>query len=800
LNKDSFLSLLSLVKSLPGIIYWKNKEGEYLGCNDTMLEISGMKSIVGKTDFDMPWAASAQILRHNDLKVMMLNSSAEIEESLTIANQQQVIILTKRSPLLDANGIINGVIGTSLNITSLKKQEFDILLMQEKTQSTLENIVAHMPGHVYWKDINGIYLGCNNRQARSLGFQYGYEILGKTDFDLPWGENKAELFRSNDRHIISAGETEIIEEKSQVDGNDAIVLSHKSPMRNKEGEITGILGISIDISDRKKIEDELKIAKEQAEAASLAKTEFLENMRHDIRTPLSGIIGFSDIIKSEAKNKQIKEYADNLVASSHALLSLMDEVLEAIRVSSGEIPRVKKKFALKSILQHVIELNMAKASSKSLELLLEADENIPKYLLGDNIRIHRVILELLSNALNFTDLGFVKLTSKLATLKGRDVIIKLIVEDSGMGIPKNKQQEIFLQFKRLTPSYKGIYKGAGLGLAIIKQFMDELDGEIYVDSEMGKGTVFTCIIPLKKSLIEEDIGLSDDFEINNLISKSSDITKNIKKLAGKTKNTLKQPLLVVEDNTIAQLVAKTILSKFNYQVDIASNGQEAISLWEKNKYDLIFMDIGLPDMDGYQVTQYIRSQEIGKNHLVPIIALTAHIGDENKQRCIECGMNAVISKPLTQKNCNGILDSFILDREKEKGAVTSNRDLPTKDELLFEVKNHPILDVAEGVKTTGTEEVLCEMLQFMIEKSLPEDFAMLKDAHNMDDWKKTQQVVHRIKGGVLYVGAIRIKVACQYLESYWKAGHRDLLEKLYQQLVQVIDDSIVEIKLWVGKK
>ena len=226
-------------------------------------------------------------------------------------------------------------------------------------------------------------------------------------------------------------------------------------MSNKQGKITGLLGISIDISDRKKIETELHRAKELAEAASQAKTEFLENMRHDIRTPLTGIVGFSDIIKSEADNPNIKEYADNLIASSHALLDLMDEVLEAIRVSSGEIPKLKKKFILNHIVQHAMDLNKAKAASKRLDFSMEFDKEIPQYLIGDSVRIHRIVLELLANALNFTDSGSVKLTVTLASRQNREIIIKLMVQDSGMGIPKDKQQEIFLHFKRLTPSYKG---------------------------------------------------------------------------------------------------------------------------------------------------------------------------------------------------------------------------------------------------------------------------------------------------------------------------------------------------------
>ena len=675
-TNDTILS--SIIKSLPGNIYWKDKDGYYLGSNDTMLEMTGMSSIIGKTDFDMPWADTAQILRDNDLKVMALNTALEVEETATLASGEQVIVLTRKAPLHDERGKVIGIIGISLDITHRKEQESILRSEQEQIQSTLENIVANMPGHVYWKDKNGVYLGCNNRQARSLGFQYGYEIVGKTDFDLPWGENKAAMFQRNDKHIMETGDTEIIEEEAQVDGKNAIVLSHKSPMRNKQGEITGILGISIDISDRKKIEIDLQRAKELAEAASKAKTEFLENMRHDIRTPLTGIVGFSEIIKSEADNPNIKEHADNLIASSYALLALMDEVLEAIRVSSGEIPKLKKKFILNHIMQHAMDLNKAKAASKRLNFSMDFDKDIPKYLIGDSIRIHRIILELLANAMNFTDSGFVKLTVSLASRHNREVIIKLMVEDSGIGIPKDKQQEIFLHFKRLTPSYKGIYKGAGLGLSVIKQFINDLDGEIYVDSELQQGSTFTCVIPLKVSLLEDDTGLLEDFDENIVLPSSQILSPSITTTTKVADiKDLRHQVLVVEDNPIAQRVAKSLLTQSSCQVDVASNGQEALNLWKQNEYDLIFMDIGLPDMDGYQVTHHIRVQEVTKNRHIPIIALTAHVGEGNKQRCIESGMNAVLSKPLTKKSCDEILGSFISQKQREEAASTHwASDLP----------------------------------------------------------------------------------------------------------------------------
>jgi two-component system aerobic respiration control sensor histidine kinase ArcB len=683
-----------------------------------------------------------------------------------------------------------------------KKVEQDELIFQ------LKSMIDALPGDVYWKDINGVWSGLNQHCAESLkrmGFiskAHESYVVGKTDYEL-FTKETADEYRRNDLEVMNNRIEITREEATQLPNGEIVtLLSKKRPFLDKNNNLIGIIGNSIDISDRKKMESKLKVAMEKSEAASQAKTEFLENMRHDIRTPLTGIVGFADLLKMESDNSYIKEYSENLVASSHALLDLLDEVLEAIRVSSGEIPKLKKKFSLDHSLNHVIELNRARAAQKNLSLSLHIDASIPKYVIGDKVRIHRIALELIANALNFTDTGFVKLTALLARKDEGKLVVKLVVEDSGIGIPKDKQQEIYVQFKRLTPSYQGIYKGAGLGLSVVKQFIDELGAEIYVDSEVRRGTTFTCLIPLQAPLLDDATGVDEALEQIVDIPFETKYAQEIK-LTLEPKQESSFRVLLVEDNPIAQTVAKSILAKLRCNADIADTGKKAVTLWKNGGYHLIFMDIGLPDMDGYEVTHEIRLHELTQKTHSPIIALTAHSGDENKQRCIEAGMNAVLTKPLTAKSCTDILEAFIPGYHQQSKSLEEAPyplELPTQDESLFDLSAYPILDSEEGIKTTGTVEILAQMLQLMIQDSLPSDVQLMRQAHDAANWDKTQQVAHKIKGGAVYVGTVKMKMACQYLERYWKSGQCELLEPLYQQTVSVIEQSIQEINHWLKSR
>lgn len=658
---------------------------------------------------------------------------------------------------------------------------------------------------VYWKDMDGRYLGCNQYMLDMAGLPDRKDIIGKKDSELPW-KNFAPEIEKIDKRVLKKGYFEGEEAPFTKNKGQRVLYTQKSRLHDSDGTLIGVIGISMDITEKKKVEEllkkrhqELKKAKEAAEAANQAKTEFLSNMRHDIRTPLSGIIGFSELLKSESKETHIKEYADNLVASSHALLHLMDEVLEAVRVGSGEIPMLKRKFNLALLFEQVIALCKARANEKQLKLTLELDNELPNFAIGDKIRIYRIALELVSNALNFTDDGHVTLRVKLAKQENGKLIIKMSITDSGIGIPKDKQQDIYVQFKRLTPSYQGIYKGAGLGLFVVKQFIDELGGEIYVESAPHKGTCFTCVIPLQESLLNDASGIDEETELKLDKPWMEPLTHQVPStLETSSPNNSLTNVLIVEDNIIARLAVKILMSSMSCHVDIASHGEEALSMCEKNLYDLIFMDIGLGDgMDGYDVTRHIRNLHEDMKH-VPIIALTAHAGDENKQRCIEAGMNAVLTKPLKKVQAADILKTFVPARKPlpVPELKPARRDLPDTDLEMFQMDQFSLFDEEQGIKNSGSKAMLIELLT-MMKSDIPTDLEKIKIAFENKDIPQVEHLAHKIKGGAVYVGTTRLKYACQYLERYWKSGERKLFNELYHQAVKTIEETRDFITDWL---
>lgn len=553
--------------------------------------------------------------------------------------------------------------------TFLQKLNADGLYLE----SLLDNIVTN----VYWKDCDGRYLGCNKSSALMAGFTDAAEIIGKSDFELPW-KDYAPMIRSNDLKVMQHKKTQDLEEIITLNGKQLTFITRKAPLYDEHGQVLGIIGISMDVSERKHLEHRvLSQAKEEAESANRAKSEFIANMSHDIRTPITGILAMADHMLDAAESatdttpvsdlvKTIVHDTHLLKGSTNELLYLCNEIIELIQLEANQHTDDTTVFSLPALIEHAINLLQPEAMSKQLALSYHIDPQLPPRFKGMRIYLGRVLVNLVSNALKFTTEGFVKI--RVSAIKSRakkeasKARIKIEVEDSGIGIPKSKHQVIFEHFSRLSSSYEGVHKGTGLGLYTVKRYIEAMSGKIKLRSTVGKGSCFTVEVPL---VITDDAEDPDDKPLAIPHRTSTAQPLSINSLTSNTPSeSAEDPafkVLIVEDSHAAILGLKIGLKPFHCAVDAATTGAEGITMATQGSYDLILMDIGLPDMSGIQATVAIRKVHPD----VPIIAVTGHGGNEDqRQACFDAGMQEVLSKPARTDDLRAFFDE--LHQQKEQ--------------------------------------------------------------------------------------------------------------------------------------
>ncbi len=366
-----------------------------------------------------------------------------------------------------------------------------ILKLEEKIQH-LESIIALLPGHVYWLDRNNILQGCNNIQAEAAKLPSRQAIIGKKNRDLLLAEQAHELDMINNR-VMETGKPYIGEEFAEMGDGQRIYLSQKVPLRNEKDEVMGVLGVSFDITDRKRMEKDLEIARERAELANQTKTEFIRNLEHDIRTPLCGIKSVTKYLETIEDDINKKDFLRDIEIATNELLNYLDNIVEFSQINTGATPLIVKEFNLEQVVKGIINLELAAARSKRLDLRYEYASNAPIMVIGDRFRLHRMLLNLVNNAIKFTEQGHVKISVNfIEQITEKEVLLEIAVGDTGIGIAKKDHEKIYDKFTRCDPSNKGIYKGTGLGLWIVKQFIEDLHGQIKLKSELGGGSLFTC--------------------------------------------------------------------------------------------------------------------------------------------------------------------------------------------------------------------------------------------------------------------------------------------------------------------
>lgn len=420
------------------------------------------------------------------------------------------------------------------------------------------------------------------------------------------------------------------------------VSIYNTVILNHDGNDDIEVEIIIDISEKKQAEKEMLEAKEQALQLSEAKEMFLSVMSHEIRTPLNAVIGMSHLLlENDPKPSQVNDL-NILKFSGENLLHIINDILDFTKIETGNLQLEKIPFSLQTLANDIVNSLHVNANKNGNQLLLNFDENIPKQVLGDKTRLYQILMNLLGNALKFTDHGIVELDMKLQENHDHQVLIEFNVVDNGIGIPKDKQSYIFDSFTQAKTDISRKYGGTGLGLAITKKLLKLHNSEIEVESTEGEGTTFTFIIALDK--------VSRD---------KQDAT-----LANPNDAFLGKKVLVVDDNDINILIATRILTKWGVEVQAASNGHQAIEKVLNNTFDLIFMDIRMPGIDGYETTSIIRNLEGEYYQSVPIFALTASSLHEEKSMFKACGMNGHLMKPFNPDDIKKLLSDILISENK----------------------------------------------------------------------------------------------------------------------------------------
>ena len=507
------------------------------------------------------------------------------------------------------------------------------------------------------------------------------------------------------------------------------ILFNGSVYKDERGKVMGVVIVARDVTEQNRIGKELleaKIfaelatsiaeeAKLKAEDAVRSKQQFLSNMSHEIRTPMNAILGFTKVIlKTELTTKQ-REYLSAIKISGDTLIVLINDVLDLAKVDAGKMEFAQSPFKLASSLGVVLHLFETKIQEKNLELIKEFDDQIPEVLLGDAVRLHQMLINLVSNAVKFTSKGKITISVRLLKEDKQSVSIQFSLSDTGIGIGKDKQELIFENFQQASNSTSKVYGGTGLGLAIVKQLVEAQGGVIIVESKLKVGTTFSFTLDFMKT----NQKAKPEIEY----SKLDETNKSFK-------------VLVAEDIPLNQLLMRTLLDDFGFECDIAANGKIAIDKLQNKNYDIILMDLQMPEMNGFEATAYIRNV---MNLKIPILALTADVTTADLEKCKAVGMNDYLAKPVDERILYSKIVGLISTLEQDK-EITSK-----VEKIKFTNLNY--LDQ----RSKSNPDLMMEMISLYLEQT-PVLIELMKNSLEKKDWITLGAAVHKMIPSFSIVG------------------------------------------------
>ncbi|MDP3360447.1 MAG: PAS domain S-box protein [Lutibacter sp.] len=665
----------------------------------------------------------------------------------------------------DSLGANNIFVSVGVDITEWKKTE-GIKIQSDTILNSVETMLM-----VSDKEGNIIY------SSPAVGKMLGYkvkEIMGDKWWKLTY-ENQQEAQQVKEAIYNYV----FFNKKSFVDISKRKIKTANGDYKWIEWQLSkgangSYISIGTDITQRIATELELKKAKDFAEESLKVKNEFLANMSHEIRTPLNAVIGFTDLLLETQLNPEQRSHLETMRNSGEILLSLINNVLDLSKLESEKLKVEEIPFNLHKSFNTVLKLMKLRADEKKISLDLKIEPNTPIHVIGDPTRVEQILLNLIGNAVKFTNKGFVHVTLKQLKETDGTSEIYFEVRDTGIGIVSNKINTVFGAFSQAKSDTSRIYGGTGLGLTIVKKLVGLLNGTIKVESVFGEGSVFKITLPLKKDLVNVN---TDEVEPEFLMNEPLELS-----------------ILLVEDNKTNQLLAKTRLERWKCKVDIANNGIEGVKKAQQNMYDLILMDIQMPVMDGYEASKIIKNDISKKVAKIPIIAMTAYATNADISLAKSSGMDDYIFKPFKPRELYNILEKYgIPSKERNlKYANDKNADAETKAE-----KKH--IDLKFLYEETQGESAILILLIESFLKDFNEFFEVVKKEFKRKNWKVLYEATHKIKPSITMFGIAEMEPIIHLLAQKFREEKNledagTLLNSCKEIFKHVNEELLIELK------
>lgn len=517
---------------------------------------------------------------------------------------------------------------------------------------------------------------------------------------------------------------------------------------------------------------ELNTVKELVKESARAKERFQANVSHEMRTPMNAIVGFTDLLRKTELNDEQKQYADAIKVSAENLLVITNDILDFSKLTSGRIEFEQIPFKPLQVISGLSEMMLPKATEKNITLRIVTNQALPDYLIGDPSRLNQILQHLTDNAIKFTTSGEVVIGLSIVEDLEEELELEFYVQDTGIGIPEDLLGSIFDSYNQANNEASRRYGGTGLGLAIVKQLVELQGGHVFVSSKTREGSRFSFRIRYMKSRS----GQGSEFSLEG----ETGLGGSLKELH----------ILLVEDNVLNQLLASKVLNNWGWEVVVAENGLIAIEQLEKQDFDLILMDIQLPEMNGYEAAKYIRTKFPPPKSNTPIIAMTAHAFSGEKEKCLAAGMDDYLTKPFNQD----------ILRAKIVGVLSENPS-KTKEQLTMPVK-HPSgstspkhINLAYLKQLAGGDnEFVAEMIALFIEQT-PGEIEKLEIYLLRKDWKSVVSTSRKLRSSVSFAGILELEELLLATEEYAeKESHLDQLPGLISQIRQICFKAISELE------